>query len=88
MESVPYIEKKICERVYIRNFSYESEDEEFKWHTDPEDRIIIPISENDWKFQEDNKLPVPISFPISIKNGIWHRLIKGSCDLSIKVIKL
>jgi hypothetical protein len=52
-----------------------------------EDRIIESLSENDWQFQSDNKLPVKIEGTIEIKKGEWHRIIKGSTPLRIKVTR-
>ena len=87
-DSLPFKEEKICERVFNRKFFSHTPKEEFKWHTDGEDRIIIPLCENNWKFQLDNQLPIKIDSPIKVKKGEWHRLIKGSGDLYIRVIKL
>ena len=72
---------------YIREFSSDVEIEELKWHRDYEDRLVIPISVNDWLYQEDNKLPVPINKEIFIPKGLWHRVIKGKTPLQIKLKK-
>jgi hypothetical protein len=88
MENLPFIEEKICDKVYVRTFSSDVLWNDLKWHIDEEDRIIIPVTETDWKFQRDNELPINIDGKIKIERGTWHRLIKGSKDLSIKVIKL
>lgn len=82
MEKLPFEEKD-----QIRIFSKDVESEELKWHRDREDRIVTPISSNDWMFQRDNGLPEPIDKEIFIKKGEWHRVIKGTSDLEIKVKK-
>jgi hypothetical protein len=73
---------------YIREFSQEVPEEELVWHRDREDRIVEPLHNTDWKLQLDDELPVIIDKPIFIKRDIFHRLIKGTDSLKIKVTKL
>ena len=61
--------------------------EDLKWHIDEEDRIIEPIEKTDWLFQFDNQLPFPIDSKIEIKKGTWHRIIKGTGELVLKIVK-
>jgi hypothetical protein len=82
MEKLPFEEKD-----QIRTFSQNIDSQELKWHRDREDRIVNPIGNNDWMFQRDNCLPEPIDKEIFIKKGEWHRVIKGTTDLEIKVKK-
>jgi hypothetical protein len=77
----------IQENIYIRTFSESVPDEELKWHRDHEDRLVIPTHETDWLFQRDNELPQKINEEIQIKAGEWHRIIKGTSDLTLKIIK-
>jgi hypothetical protein len=37
--------------------------------------------------QIEDQLPEIIVNSIEIKSGIWHRLIKGTGDLTLKIIK-
>ena len=78
----PYTEKG-----EIRTFLVDTKEEELVWHRDPEDRIIEPLHETDWKFQYDNNVPESLK-RLFIRKGVYHRLIKGSEDLKLKVIKL
>jgi hypothetical protein len=73
---------------YIREFSQEVPEEELVWHRDREDRIVEPLHTTDWKIQIDDELPVVIDKAIFIKRDIFHRLIKGTDSLKIKVTKL
>jgi hypothetical protein len=73
---------------YIREFPQEVPEEELVWHRDREDRIVEPLHTTDWKLQIDDELPVIIDKPIFIKRDIFHRLIKGTDNLKIKVTKL
>jgi hypothetical protein len=84
---LPFSEKKL-ENIFIRTFSKDLDSSELKWHKDLEDRIVFPIGTNDWLFQRENELPIPINQEIKIKANEWHRIIKGSGDLVVKVIKL
>jgi hypothetical protein len=84
----PYKETKISENTFIREFYQETESGEFMWHRDREDRIIESLSQTDWMLQMDNELPKIISGKIFIPKGDYHRVIKGSGDLKIKLIKL
>lgn len=84
----PYKEIEIEKNIFIREFSKESNSEEMKWHRDYEDRIIESISDTNWLIQLDNELPKRIEGQIFIPMGVYHRLIKGSSDLKIKLKKL
>jgi len=72
----------------VRTFSKDVDSHELKWHRDEEDRIVVPLEENDWLFQRDNCLPEPIEGEIAIPMGQWHRVIKGTTDLKVRVIKV
>lgn len=86
VEKLPFDEEKFKGYV-IRSFSKDIASEELKWHTDGEDRTIIPLNENDWKIQLDNELPKPFKGVIFIPEGKYHRVIKGNTDLKVKIIK-
>ena len=85
---LPFKEQKIEENIYIREFSQDTDSSDFLWHRDREDRIIEPLEETDWLFQLDDELPKKIEGQIFIPREIFHRIIKGSGDLKIKLIKL
>ena len=86
----PYIEEILNENLSIRQFDNSIDEQELVWHRDREDRIIIPLQENDWKIQLDNQLPINLNpnNPIFIESGQYHRVIKGSEDLIVKVFKI
>ncbi len=83
----PYKEEIIDNR-YLRFFSENVPEEELVWHRDREDRIVEPIEPTDWMFQTENKLPVKIEGQLFIPKGSWHRVIKGTGSLKIKINKL
>lgn len=71
----------------IRTFSTNIDPHELKWHRDEEDRVVVPVGDNDWMFQRDNMLPEPIKGEIKIPKGEWHRVIKGTTDLVVRIQK-
>ena len=85
---LPFQENKISDNTFIRVFSQNTDSGEFMWHRDREDRIIESIESTDWKIQIDNELPKSIEGEVFIPMGVYHRLIKGTNDLKIKLVKL
>lgn len=85
---LPFQETKLGDNEFIRVFTENTDSGEFMWHRDREDRIIESIGDTDWMIQIDNELPKKIEDKISIPMGVYHRVIKGTGDLKIKLIKL
>ena len=85
--TLPFQETKLGNNVFIREFNHDTDSGEFMWHRDREDRIIESINETDWMIQIDNQLPKVIEGKLIIPMGVYHRLIKGSGDLKIKLTK-
>ena len=83
----PFEEKKESENTYIRTFSKDIDEYELKWHWDEEDRLIQSLEETNWEFQFDNELPIKFDKEIFIPKGSMHRIIKGTGDLKLKIIK-
>ena len=87
--NLPFTEKSFnnyIERTFIFNNNYE----DYKWHTDEENRMIeIKEIVGNWQFQFDNELPMSLSIStkISIPKDIWHRLIPTESSEKI-VIKI
>lgn len=85
--TLPFQETKIDDNTFIREFSQDTDSGEFMWHRDRESRTIESIGDTDWLIQLDDELPKKIKGEILIPMGIYHRLIKGTGDLKIKLIK-
>ena len=81
----PYIDKG-----NIRYFSVEQDKEEFVWHRDDEDRLIEVIEGQGWQLQMENSLPFLLeqNKKVYINKNVYHRLIKGYDDLTIKITKV
>lgn len=84
---LPFKEDIISDGVSLRTFSCDTDSGEFMWHRDREDRIV-ECGETDWMFQMDNQLPVSLKGTIFVPKGVYHRIIKGTGDVTVKVTKL
>lgn len=84
----PYTEEK-KDGYIIREFSQDTSSFEFVWHRDKEDRIVQALNSTDWKFQLDNRTPQVLSEnKLFIPKETYHRLIKGTGNLKVKIYKL
>ena len=84
----PYIEEK-KDGYILRECSHDTPSFEFVWHRDKEDRYIEPIHDTDWEFQLDNDIPRTLQKnKLFIPKETYHRLIKGTGDLTLKIYKL
>lgn len=83
---LPFQEIKLKDNEFIRVFNQDTDSGDYMWHRDREDRIVESIGETDWMIQIDNELPQVIS-KVFIPMGVYHRVIKGTGDLKIKLIK-
>ena len=80
----PYTDKN-----NIREFSSNVDELDLVWHQDKEDRLVEVLEGEGWKFQKDNNVPVDMKIGdrIFIPEGEIHRIIKGTTDLKIKIIR-
>jgi hypothetical protein len=85
---LPFKETKLEENTFIREFKQDTDSGEFTWHRDRESRIVQSIEETDWLVQIDDELPKSLNEEVFIPMGVYHRVIKGSGDLKIKLKKL
>lgn len=85
--SRPYTES-VTKDYVIREFSSNTSSFEFVWHRDKEDRVVQAMHQTDWKFQLDNEVPQVLSEnKLFIPKETYHRLIKGTGDLKVKIYK-
>lgn len=87
VEKLPYSEKHISENIVERVFSDELDEDDLKWHYDEEDRLVESINPTDWLIQMDNELPQKFEGQFLIPKGVYHRIIKGTQDCVVKIIK-
>lgn len=85
----PYKDIEIGDNYVVREFDENIDPIELMWHRDNEDRVIEVLNTTDWKFQYDNQLPIILKENVSLKiaRHDWHRVIKGTGDLRLKITK-
>jgi hypothetical protein len=81
----PYIDIEVNNKYIIREFSQNIDPIELMWHRDDEDRTIEIVGDTDWLFQFDNQLPSQFKGNIFIKRHQWHRVVKGTGTLKLKI---
>jgi len=85
----PYKDIEVGDNYVIREFDENIDPIELMWHRDNEDRVIEVLNTTDWKFQYDNQLPIPLKENVSLKiaRHDWHRVIKGTGNLRLRITK-
>ena len=84
----PYSEKNEDGYV-VREFSSKTSSFELVWHRDKEDRYVQATHPTNWQLQLDNEFPqILTENKLFIPRETYHRLIKGSGDLTVKIYKL
>lgn len=88
--SFPFKEVHIKGQLFLREFKSSVNPEELIWHLDKEDRVIEVIKGKNWQLQLDNQLPMKLveGKQYKIEKFQYHRLIKGTGDLVIKLYKM
>jgi len=87
----PYTDLEVTEEHIIREFDENINPVHLLWHRDDEDRMIEVIEPGqDWGFQFENELPWDLEKDMSIFiiRHEWHRVIKGTGTLKLKIHKL
>ena len=88
MSDFPFKETHIEDNLYLREFEESVDVDDLEWHRDREDRIVEIIGETNWQLQMDNELPKVMTGKLFIPKEIWHRVIKGTGELKVKITKL
>ena len=83
----PYTDIEVTDKYIIREFNENIDPIELLWHRDDEDRTVEILGETDWKLQLDNQLPTSLNKSICIPKHEWHRVIKGTETLKLKIYK-
>lgn len=86
----PYRDIEVGENYVIREFDQNIDPIELLWHRDNEDRMIEVLECGEgWGFQFDDGLPFDLepNTSIFILRHDWHRVIKGTDRLLIKISK-
>jgi quercetin dioxygenase-like cupin family protein len=84
----PYTDIRLSKTEWIREFDVSiTNSEEYIWHRDANDRSVIVLEGDGWKFQFDEELPQIINKgdTLFIPKLVYHRLIPGATNLKIKI---
>lgn len=84
LKDVPFSEE-VYDNFLIREFNSNVDSDTLVWHRDKQDRLIEVLEDTDWMFQFDNEIPKIMEGEIYIPKNSYHRVIKGSKNLKIKV---
>jgi hypothetical protein len=89
-ESTLPFKQTIKDGIKTRVFDKNIDDQELQWHRDERDRIVEVVKGSGWKFQMDDDLPITLKKGdrFTIPSEIYHRVIRGSGDLIIKIKEL
>ncbi len=73
--------------LFLREFEEDVNDSELIWHRDKSDREVTVLSGYNWKLQMDDELPEELKHGrvYHINKMVYHRLIKGSGKLLLKI---
>jgi hypothetical protein len=88
MNDLPFKETSLGNNEYVREFSEDVDNHELEWHIDKEDRIVEVIDNDGWEVQIDNELPKLLTDKLFIPKETYHRIIKGTGNLKVKITKL
>ena len=83
----PYKDIEVTDTYIIREFNENIDPIELMWHRDNENRTVEILGETNWKLQLDNQLPTSMNEPIYIPRHLYHRVIKGTGNLLLKIHK-
>jgi hypothetical protein len=83
----PYTNLETTDEYIIREFNENIDPVELMWHRDNEDRIVEALESTDWLVQLDDSLPIMLDKPIFIPKHVYHRTIKGTGPLLVKIKK-
>jgi len=83
----PYQELKTFDFIY-RKFTQDVDEQQLVWHRDQNDREVAVVGDTDWQFQLEDCIPQKLQDKIFIPKNTYHRLIKGTQDLDLRILEL
>jgi quercetin dioxygenase-like cupin family protein len=83
----PYQDNIISEDTKIRIFDENIDPIELMWHRDLKTRQITILEGIGWSYQQEDSLPKQLNpgDQIVIPALEWHRVIKGTTNLKLKI---
>jgi len=85
--SRPYKDIFSSENKIIREFGDDIDPIELMWHRDLKTRQITILEGTGWSYQQEDSLPKQLNpgDQIVIPALEWHRVIKGTTNLKLKI---
>lgn len=82
----PYQELRTFNTI-LRKFKEDTHEDELVWHKDRKDRKVEILNNTNWMVQLENDIPQQLKETIFIPKNTYHRLIKGTGDLDLRILE-
>lgn len=82
----PYQELKTFDTI-LRKFKEDTHEDELVWHKDRKDRRVEILNDTNWMVQLEDDIPQQLKETIFIPKNTYHRLVKGTGDLDLRILE-
>ena len=82
----PYQELRTFDTI-LRKFKEDINEGELVWHRDRRDRKVEILNNTNWMVQLEDDIPQQLKETIFIPKNTYHRLIKGTGDLDLRILE-
>jgi hypothetical protein len=82
----PYQELRTFDTI-LRKFKEDINEDELVWHRDRRDRKVEILNNTNWMVQLEDEIPQQLKETIFIPKNTYHRLIKGTGDLDLRILE-
>ena len=82
----PYQELRTFDTI-LRKFKEDINEGELVWHRDRRDRKVEILNNTNWMVQLEDEIPHQLKETIFIPKNTYHRLIKGTGDLDLRILE-
>ena len=82
----PYQELRTFDTI-LRKFKEDINEDELVWHRDRRDRKVEILNNTNWMVQLEDEIPQQLKETVFIPKNTYHRLIKGTGDLDLRILE-
>lgn len=82
----PYQELRTFDTI-LRTFKQDVDEHELVWHRDRKHRTVEVLNNTNWMVQLEDDIPQQLKETIFIPKNTYHRLIKGTGDLDLRILE-
>lgn len=82
----PYQELRTFNTI-LRKFKQDTHEDELVWHRDRTDRKVEILNDTNWMVQLEDDIPQQLKETIFIPKNTYHRLVKGTGDLDLRILE-